>query len=457
MRRASIVLAVGVGCSFFFSDGRAAEPLKIAPFEADATPPIGSPLAYDPLEKVVMPLSARGVVVMGKGKPIVLCAVDWIGIGNDGQTVWKKGLADAAGTVPERVAVHTLHQHDAPRCDFSAERLLRKRGLGGVMFNASFARKTVERTAAAIEEAMEHPKKVTHLGLGEAKVKKVASNRRILGPDGKVAEMRWTSTKDPALRAKPPGVIDPYVKVISFWRGDEPRGVLSYYATHPQSYYRTGGANPDFPGIARKMRQKKEGALHVHFNGAGGNIGAGKWNDGSHENRQILANRLAKGMAKAWEATEKRPITAEDVAWEVEPVSLPPARHLDEEALEKKLNNDQVKPSDRVDAAKALAWLRRCKRGDKIPIGCLTLGKARILHMPGELAVEYQLAAQAMRPDKFVAMAAYGDYAMGYISQAHHYWQGGYEASERASRVAPSAEAVLQEAMAKLLDAKSTK
>jgi hypothetical protein len=30
--------------------------------------------------------------------------------------------------------------------------------------------------------------------------------------------------------------------------------------------------------------------------------------------------------------------------------------------------------------------------------------------MPGELFVEYQLAAKAMRPDLFVTMAAYGDY-----------------------------------------------
>jgi hypothetical protein len=71
--------------------------------------------------------------------------------------------------------------------------------------------------------------------------------------------------------------------------------------------------------------------------------------------------------------------------------------------------------------------------------------------MPGELAVEYQLAAQALRPDRFVAMAAYGEYAMGYISMAHHYWQGGYEASERASRVAPEVEAVLMRGMETLL------
>ena len=35
--------------------------------------------------------------------------------------------------------------------------------------------------------------------------------------------------------------------------------------------------------------------------------------------------------------------------------------------------------------------------------------------MPGELFVEYQLAAQNMRPNEFVTMAAYGDYGPGDI------------------------------------------
>ncbi len=82
---------------------------------------------------------------------------------------------------------------------------------------------------------------------------------------------------------------------------------MTFYATHPQSYYRTGMANPDFPGLARNARQKETGIPHIHFNGAGGNIGAGKWNDGSHENRQILADRVAAGMKQAWEDTTKIP------------------------------------------------------------------------------------------------------------------------------------------------------
>jgi hypothetical protein len=76
---------------------------------------------------------------------------------------------------------------------------------------------------------------------------------------------------------------------------------------------------------------------------------------------------------------------------------------------------------------------------------------ARVLHMPGELLIGYQLAAQKLRPDLFVAMAAYGDYAPGYIAMEIAYGQGGYEASPRASKVAPSVEGVLMGAVQKLL------
>jgi len=74
--------------------------------------------------------------------------------------------------------------------------------------------------------------------------------------------------------------------------------------------------------------------------------------------------------------------------------------------------------------------------------------------MPGELFVEYQLAAQKMRPDDFVAMAAYGDYGPGYIGLQRSYSQGGYETGV-VSRVAPQVEQVLMDAMRSLLQPKS--
>ena len=97
----------------------------------------------------------------------------------------------------------------------------------------------------------------------------------------------------------------------------------------------------------------------------------------------------------------------------------------------------------RLRAARNYVWARRCEAGDTIDMQCLQVGSAYVLLMPGELFVEYQLAAQQMRPKSAVLMAAYGDYGMGYIGTAIAYTQGGYETGP-VSRVAPAAEEVLR-------------
>jgi len=426
--------------------------LRVATFDRDVTPPIGSHLAYDPVtNKGDLNLRARGVVLLDAGDPIVLCAVDWIGIANEGHDAFRSALARAAGTSPDRVAVHTLHQHDAPDCDFLAERILKEAGMDARQYEGSFQRQAIASLAEAVREALPRAQAVTHLGLGEARVEKVASNRRVPGPDGKVRGVRYTACTDADLRAAPEGTIDPMVSLVSFWNGDNPVAVLSYYATHPQSYYRTGIPNPDFPGIARFLRQLAvPSALHVHFNGAGGNIGAGKYNDGSPTNRLALAERLADGMRRAWEKTQREPLTPGDVHWTVESVALPPSKHLSVETLEAELKDRDPRLATQGDASR-LAWLRRCQAGHRLDVACLQLGRARLLHLPGELFVEYQLAAKAQRPDRFVAMAAYGDYAPWYIGTAVAYEQGGYETEPRSSNVAPEVEGVLMGAIRKLL------
>lgn len=430
----------------------AAEPLRLAVFEADVTPPIGSPVAYAPTRSIVDPLSARGIVLTGSGKPIVLCAIDFIGIGGGGHDVWRETLAIAAGTSSDRVAVHSLHQHDAPGCDFSVTKLLRENGITGSRYDDTFTRIALDRTAQAVKKSVESGGlPVTHVGLGAGEVEKVASNRRLLGPDGKVTQMRFSSCRIPEAIAAPEGTIDPLLRSLSFWNGDEPVAVMTYYACHPQSYYGKGDVSCDFVGLARNDRQETTGWPHIHFNGAGGNVAAGKYNDGSPEMRPVLAQRLATGMKRAWEATKKVPLDAGDVSWKVERVLLPPGEYLDAESLQATISDDNANIRDRVSAARKLVFLRRCQAERPTEISCLSLGDARILHLPGELFVEYQLAAQEMAPQQQVYVAAYGDYAAGYIGTAVAYGEGGYETSQRASNVAPEVEAVLLGAIERLL------
>lgn len=441
---------LGIGLIFLCAHitVKAADTLKVCSFDVDATPPVGTALVYDKMTNSWdQSLRAKGIILTGAGKPIVLCAIDWIGIANEGYDEFRKAMAEAAGTTPDRVALHALHQHDAPVCDFGAEQWLKKEGMNPQGFEGTFAREVISRLKVAMAGALKNAQPVTHIGLGKAEVFKVASNRRIVGEDGKVIASRTSATKDSSVRARPEGLIDPIVSLISFWNNNKPLAVLSYYATHPQSYYRTGVANPDIPGVARFFRQLSvPDALHLHFNGAGGNITVGKYNDGAKENRLLLAERLADGMLRAWQQTKKEKITAADVKWESLPVALPIKSSLDNLA---ELLHRETSVFVANNASKQV-FMERTKQGKKIDISCLKLGNARMMHLPGECFIEYQLAAKAMRPDLFVTVAAYGDYAPGYIGTAEAYNEGGYETGQ-ASAVTPEAEKVLLNAMKQLL------
>jgi hypothetical protein len=450
-------LCIALLLAFVACGARAVEH-RVATFKVDVTPPPGSPLCdglCPPSTGVNDPLSARGIVLQAdKRPPVVLVAFDWVGIGNAGHEAFRKAIAEACQTPIDRVSVHALHQHDAPGCDFFAETIAVEAGLPNELFPVEFSKKAVPRVAAAAAEAQKHLEAVTDVGYGKGIVEKVASSRRILGPDGKVQVVRFSANKDPKIRAFPEGNIDPYVRMVSFWHGDKPLAVLTYYATHPQSYYYTGLCSADFVGMGRDEAEAAEkAALHIHFNGAGGNVVAGKYNDGSHEMRPILAHRLAEGMKRAWDDTKKVPVGQLSFDWATRDVVLPLGTWYDEKEQLATLHNTKEKLIPRLRAARNIAWARWVADGHKITIGRLRMGPIDILLMPGELFVEYQLAAQKMRPDSFVCLAAYGDYGPGYIGTAEAYSQGGYETSfsTPVSRVSPRVEAVITDAMRELL------
>ena len=168
--------------------------IKVGVFEINVTPPVGSPVAYAKTRSIVDSLMAKGIIILSAEKPVVLCAVDWIGIANEGQDAWRKSLAKAAGTTTDRVSVHAVHQHDGCHCDFTTESILNEYGLGGWRHDTVFLRRTIHSVAEAVRYAKQNAQPVTHLGFGEAKVEKVASNRRILGEDGMVKIVRYSKT-----------------------------------------------------------------------------------------------------------------------------------------------------------------------------------------------------------------------------------------------------------------------
>jgi hypothetical protein len=401
--------------------------LRLATFVAEVTPPLKHPLmggGIAPAARIDDPLFAHGLVLLGAGRPVVLAAVDWCEIRNDAYQRWRQVLADAARTEPDRVLVCCLHQHDAPIADLEAERLLRARQAAGSVCDPEFHEQAVRRVARAAAACLDRARRVTHLGTGQAKVSRVASSRRYPGPDGRPRFDRLSATRDPKIREQPEGTIDPWLKTLSFWDDDRPVAALSCYATHPMSYYGQGGVSADLVGLARKRRRADDPAVfQVYVSGCSGNVTAGKYNDGSPDNRPVLAERLYQAMASAWKATERRPLAG--ASFRSVPLRLEPrgGEGFTVEGLTKRLTTDP-RPFGQCLAALGLSWRKRADAGHKIDVPVLDFGTAHLLLLPGESYVEFQLKAQQLRPDSFVMTLGYGECAPGYVPTERAFDEG---------------------------------
>ena len=156
-------------------------------------------------------------------------------------------------------------------------------------------------------------------------------------------------------------------------------------------------------------------------------------------------------MEKAWENSKKLPVADVPLNWAVEPVVLPVRDDVDDAEIAARLADTTEKLRPRIRMAREIAFRERVHANTPIEISRLRLGNIQFLHLPGELFVEYQLAAQNMALDSFVCLAAYGDYGTGYIGTAIAYEEGGYETQQYISRTGPGVESVLMDAMQKLV------
>ncbi len=425
----------------------AALPLRVATFRCDATPPIGGhPLIWvTSVATVEDPLWAKGIVLDDGHTRYVLCALDWCGLCNGTHLAMRTKIAAAASTDVSHVALQTVHQHTAPYTDGDAQKLLDKTPNPPRYADLKYLDQLGDRLAAAVKQSLNRLQPFDRVGTSQAKVDRVASNRRIF-VNGKLYS-RMSSCKDPKGRALPEGNIDPMLKTITLAHGDKPLVRLHYYATHPQSFYGDPRASADMPGIARDRLEKKEGVFQIYFTGCSGNVAMGKYNDGTPQARAELADRLYAAMDASAAATRYAPATA--ISWRTVPLVLPLRNDpgYTQAEFRAKMVDPKVPVITRIRAACRVAFAERIER--PIELSLLQVGGAKIVHLAGECMIEYQQFTQQLQPGQFVAVAAYGDVGPGYVCTEKSYAEGGYEPS--ASGVAPQGEAVLKAAIRELV------
>lgn len=437
-----VVGLLGVGWCAACSSARAAQPgdLLLATFRCDVTPPLGHPLCggwIKPVEAVDDPLLAKGIILEQGDERYVICAVDWCLLQTGAYDLFRRKLAEAADTPASRVAVQTVHQHNAPVADLDAQRILD--GVPGAPrhLDIEFFGDVTDRVAESVRRARGSVARVTHIGLGKANVEKFASNRRVRLADGKI-HPRYSSTQDPALEAAPEGLIDPWLRTVTFLDGDRPLARMHYYATHPMSYYGDGRVTADTVGLARERLEREEGVPQIYFTGCAGNITAGKHNDGSPQARVALTGRIHDAMRRSVAATVVAPATRADWATADVALALRTEPEWSEARARATVADTNAAPVAQLNAALNLAWIERVKARPTVPLSRLRIGPVTLLHLPAESFIEYQLYAQSLRSDDFIAVAAYGEGGPGYICSDAALEEGGYEPTD--ARVGPPSE-----------------
>ena len=439
---AAIVLAfLGQG----FSQAEHSADLKIVTFQVDVTPPIGDPLAYVPNEKVDTPIYVSGVIVDDGNTRAVWVSCDYIYICGESYVMWTEMIAKHAKTAVENVFLHSVHKHDSIR--WAPEYNPKPGEDGPLVVSPEYCKKSLNDVSTAIAEAVAGPwQSVGKLLTSETRLGGLAANRRLVDENGQFAHTRYSGKNSPALQQWPVGKIDPILRTICFENSEGRRIVaLHFYATHPMAAYQRKMVSTDVPGRAlRHVRENDDSvALNIYFSGCGGDITFGKYNlTADAQSIDRLGKRLGEGILRNLDRLQQQPIgpiAVKRVAVEVpfDPAIPPASEYQGEHAQERRY---QLETLDR--------WRQSS-------VARLSIGPA--VHLlsfeMGEVFVDYQLYAQSLIPEHFLATAAFGNGVYWYIpTRAAFEENGGYETSPLACIVAPEIDEALRDAVRRCLD-----
>ena len=169
-----------------------------------------------------------------------------------------------------------------------------------------------------------------------------------------------------------------------------------------------GHVTSDTVGLARERIEKEEGVPQIYFTGCGGDITAGKYNNGSPEARRELTDRLAAGMRAVDRGQSDRGDRSDRVARHASCHAATARRALYAGDRTRGTGERKASPTQRiVKGAMLVAWIDR--QDTPIELSSLSIGPVTIVHLPGRTIHHVSALAQKLGGDRFVAVAGYGD------------------------------------------------
>lgn len=416
--------------------------LKAVRFRVDVTPPIGERIAYSLIEKPGDPIYVSGIILDDGGTKAAWISCDFIYIRGEAVNRWKTAIAQVIGCPPENVMLHSVHQHDAPlilpeQFDGPGERSLTAKTMTSA--SKAYCDRTVASVCDAVSEAVKGVwTPIVRIATAEQRVSGLGAARRLVDESGVCVGVRWSRCSNEQHRSWPVGEIDTLVRTICF---EGPGGAkfvaLHFYATHPMAAYLRKKVGPDVPGAAIQFAQKKTPELmHIYFTGCGGNVTFGKYNStGDQVAIDSLGQRLGQAFLTNLDCLVERKIGP--IRFVRSTLDVP----FDMARLENANPDNRDYTKRTLDLWKK-ATVTRFSLGNDVHV--LSIGM-------GEVCVEYQLYAQSLVPDQFLATAAYVNGVYEYTPVAKAFPEGGYESSARACPVKPEIEQRLKAAIGETL------
>ena len=430
-------------------------PLYAGIAETNITPPLGVWMcgyAFRPCGCVAVhdELWARALVVAGGDNRVALVTMDLLGLDFDLVEKVRQGVGEQTGIPPEAVMLHATHTHGGPN--------VRRFNTMGSR-DEPYVEMLVRKLIGAVKQAAERLEPAS-LSYGRAPAQ-IGINRRQIGPDGKSE-----------IGVNPAGPVAPYVDVLAVndSRG-APRAILFSHACHPTTL---SGDNleitADWPGFACEAVRRATGAMPFFLQGCCGNINPHP--RGTYE----LARRHGETIAgAALEAVNPASCKlTEDVRFREVAVDLPlnpppPVEECERNVAHWQAQVESEKKSGNVgrilhaEGLRDFAAYERVIAGEEDPkltrafhIQALDFGGLRILGLPAEMFVQYQLDFSQQSDGPVIALG-YTNGVHGYVPTAADYPFGGYEV-EGSHRYygtlsyAPASELLIRDAAYDLLE-----
>lgn len=387
--------------------------------------------AYGPflesrVREIAAPLMGRVVYleeVDGDG-PVVLAMADHIGFTRKADRRIRVAIARAVGISRSRVLLNASHNHAAPAADLATQEILNPHGFEFLSYSWLGRMKAAFVDAAC--RAKEERRQAT-VEAGMAPVEKVGAIRGVRHPDGSIATRYGVAP--PELQPAPEGLIDPDVLVLCL-RGEDGRPIVSIlnYACHVTALRQRGEViHPDFPHFALEVIEWETGGPGFFLQGAAGNVGTGKYADGTLERSKELGERLARGVLEAMEhPVSCRPGPLRLKGWK-EIVELDPELPSVEETRRQLAELLESSPRRAWMPCAMLQVIEDPEAARRCELFLLSGGDWCLACLPAESFVEFGLAIRASSPTPFTLVGAYYDCTLWYIPTWKSMRDGGFE------------------------------